>query len=114
MKGRWLAVNVMADLSFGGVLPCNECEELHQVFLAAQENARLPRRADQPDASIGHRVTYDAGHGPGFIHPLIPKINAMEPGARNARTGPRMEGMPSLASCSAAGGAETTRRLNTA
>jgi hypothetical protein len=65
----------MVDFSFGGVLPCNECAELHQVFLAAQEDARLPRRADQPDASIGLRVKYHAGHGPGFIHPLIPKIN---------------------------------------
>jgi hypothetical protein len=77
MKGRWLAVNVMVDLSFGGVLPCNECDELHQVFLEAQEDARLPRRADQPDASIGLCVTYDAGDGPMFIHPLIPKITEM-------------------------------------
>jgi hypothetical protein len=71
MKGRCFAVNVMVDFSFGGVLPCNECDELHQVFLAAQEDARPPRRADQPYASIGHRVTYDAGHGPVFIRPLI-------------------------------------------
>jgi hypothetical protein len=77
MKGLWFAVNVIVDFPFGGVMLCNECDELHQVFLAAQEDARPPRHADQPDASIGLRATYDAGHGPVWVHRPIPKINEM-------------------------------------
>jgi hypothetical protein len=70
-----LAVNVIVDFPFGGVLPCDVCDGLHQVIQAAQEEARPPRRADQPDARIGLLATYDAG--PVFLHPSIPNINEM-------------------------------------
>jgi hypothetical protein len=75
ITGQWLAVNVIVDFPFGGVMPCKECDELHQVILAAQEEARPPRRADQPDASIPILASYDAS--PYWVHPPIPKINEM-------------------------------------